>query len=185
MLMGENFSPVEITLPCAPGPSALMLETRLHCPLRFGDKQIELVLPRADMEKSLGSANPELSRLNEQVVIKHLSLLDQETLALKVQQKIVDALPSGRVTEQDIAKVLNMSQRSLQRHLAEEGHSFGDILQTTRKELANSYLQDSQLSINEVAYLLGFSEQANFTRACKRWFGASPTAFRKQERKAG
>ena len=67
----------------------------------------------------------------------------------------------------------------MQRRLAEEGTSFGDILQNTRRELAKSYLQESQLSINEIAYLLGFSEHANFSRACKRWFGRAPSEYRR------
>lgn len=180
MLAGEGFSPLEIILPMAPRPSVLPLETNLRAPLKFGDQTLELVLARGDMEKPLRSANPELSRLNEQIVVKHLSQLDKDSLGLQVQHRIAEALPSGRVTEDDIAQALHLSNRTLQRRLAEEGNSFGDILQNTRRELAQNYLRDSQLSINEIAYLLGFSEQANFTRACKRWFGQSPSEFRKQ-----
>lgn len=180
LLAGDGFSPLEIVLPIAPGPSVLHLETNLRSPLKFGDQALELVLARADMEKPLRSANPELSRLNEQIVVKHLSQLERDSVGLQVQSRIAEALPSGRVTEDDIAQTLNLSNRTLQRRLAEEGRSFGDILQNTRRELAQSYLQDSQLSINEIAYLLGFSEQANFTRACKRWFGRAPSQYRRQ-----
>lgn len=180
MLLGEGFSPLEITLPVAPGPGILPLEINLRAPLKFGDQLLELVLARADMEKPLRSANPELSRMNEQIAVKHLSQLDKDSLGLQVQNRIADALPSGRITEDDIAQSLHLSQRTLQRRLAEEGQSFGDILQNTRRELAQNYLRDSQLSINEIAYLLGFSEQANFTRACKRWFGQAPSEYRRQ-----
>lgn len=180
LLAGEGFSPLEIVLPIAPGASVLHLETNLRSPLKFGDRALELVLSRADMQRPLRSANPELSRLNEQIVVKHLSRLEKDSVGLQVQSLIAEALPSGRVTEDDIAQTLNLSNRTLQRRLAEEGRSFGDILQNTRRELADSYLRDSQLSINEIAYLLGFSEQANFTRACKRWFGQAPSEYRRQ-----
>lgn len=180
MLLGESFSPLEVTLPISPGPSALPLETNLRAPLKFGDSVIELVIDRDDMERPLRTANAELSRLNEQIVVKHLTLLDQQQLSAQVQHHVIEALPSGRIREEDIAKALHLSSRTLQRRLAEEGESFGELLQSTRQQLAENYLHDTQLNINEIAYLLGFSDQANFTRACKRWFGQSPSAYRKQ-----
>jgi len=58
-------------------------------------------------------------------------------------------------------------------------------LDETRRELAKEYVNDTSLSFSEITYLLGFSEQSNFTRAFKRWQGQSPSAFREQIRLTG
>ena len=72
-----------------------------------------------------------------------------------------------------------MSGRTLQRRLKEEGTSFGELLDWLRRGMAQAYLADDQISISEVSYLLGFSEQSAFQRAFKRWTGSTPVQFRK------
>ena len=181
MLLGESFSPAEVQFTFAPTPSTLALETNLRAPLRFGSERMGLLIDRQDMERPLPTSNPELIRCNEQIVLKHLSQLDQQQLALQVRQRIVEGLPSGRVKEEDIASALHLSTRTLQRRLLEEGVNFGELLQNTRRELAQNYIEDSQLNVNEIAYLLGFSDQANFTRAFRRWFGVTPSGWRRSK----
>ena len=71
-----------------------------------------------------------------------------------------------------------MSARSLQMKLAEKDTSFQEIMDGTRHSLALGYMEQSAISITEAAYLLGFSEVSNFTRAFKRWTGKSPRDYR-------
>jgi AraC-like DNA-binding protein len=71
-----------------------------------------------------------------------------------------------------------LSERTLQRRLQEEATSFNELVDDTRRELADQYLRDSQLTLAQVAYLLGFADQSTFFRACKRWFGTSPGEYR-------
>jgi AraC-like DNA-binding protein len=73
-----------------------------------------------------------------------------------------------------------MSLRTLQRRLNDEGASYKGILDETRRELAAHYMAESHRSINEITYLLGFSEPSNFSRAFRRWTGKSPSAYRAQ-----
>jgi AraC-like DNA-binding protein len=77
-----------------------------------------------------------------------------------------------------------MSLRSLQRKLRAERTNFSVIYDEMRREMADAYVQDSQMSMTEIAYLLGFSDQGNFTRAFRRWYGRSPSEARKNLRKA-
>lgn len=70
--------------------------------------------------------------------------------------------------------------RSFARHLAAEGTSFGEILDSLRKRLAMRYLEDERISLQQIAWLLGYSESAAFTHAFKRWFGTSPRRARLQ-----
>ena len=96
----------------------------------------------------------------------------------KARQAIADALRCGEPTLSHIAKHLALSPRTLQRRLGEHALRFADLLDATREGLARSYLNDRKISMAEVAYLLGYSEQSAFNRAFKRWTGVSPTQFR-------
>jgi AraC-like DNA-binding protein len=69
--------------------------------------------------------------------------------------------------------------RALSRHLADEGTSFGEILDRLRNRLAIRYLEDDRVSIQQTAWLLGYSEIAAFNHAFKRWTGTSPSRVRK------
>jgi AraC-like DNA-binding protein len=180
MLLGESFSAIEVLFPFAPTASTIALEANLRAPLRFGCDRAGMLIDRLDMERPLMTANPELSRNSEEIAMKYLSRLNQQQLTQQVRRHIVEALPSGQIREDDIAAKLHLSTRTLQRRLLEEGAGFGDLLQSVRRELAENYVKDTQLNVSEIAYLLGFSDQANFTRAFKRWFGLAPTEWRRR-----
>ena len=71
-----------------------------------------------------------------------------------------------------------MSEATLQQRLAERGTSFQELLDDTRCELAIGYLHQPALTVTEIAFLLGFTDASNFTRAFKRWKGVPPSNFR-------
>jgi AraC-like DNA-binding protein len=71
-----------------------------------------------------------------------------------------------------------LSPRTLQRRLQAEGSSFADVLDHTRKAIADAYVRDPQVALTEVAYLLGFSEPSAFSRAFQRWYGMPPSRYR-------
>jgi AraC-like DNA-binding protein len=72
------------------------------------------------------------------------------------------------------AKMLHVSPKTLTRRLSEEGTSFREIRDTLRKRLSNAYLKIRKISIQETAYMLGYSDSANFRRAFRRWLGIPP-----------
>ena len=72
-----------------------------------------------------------------------------------------------------------------QRRLEEEETSFLQLLDDTRRELADQYLGRLHLSLGQAAYLLGFADQSSFFRACKRWFGIPPGQYRRRLQRAG
>lgn len=77
-----------------------------------------------------------------------------------------------------IAKHLGLTSRTLRRHLKQESTTFSSIVDSTRAELALRYLRSAELSTEEIAYILGFSETASFVRAFKRWTGKTPRTYR-------
>jgi AraC-like DNA-binding protein len=126
----------------------------------------------------LATANPELVRVNNRIVTDYLAQLDRGDLGMRVRSQLIEHLPGGHANEAEIASMLNVSQRSLQRKLKEQGISFTRLVENTRRELGLQYVRDPQHSFNEIAFLLGFSEPANFSRAFKRWYGKTPTEYR-------
>jgi AraC-like DNA-binding protein len=98
----------------------------------------------------------------------------------RVREEITKGLPRGEPRREDIARALHLSERTLQRRLHDEGSSFQELLEDTRRDLARRYLRQRQLPLAEAAYLLGFAEQSTFQRACRRWFATSPHKYRKQ-----
>jgi AraC-like DNA-binding protein len=77
-----------------------------------------------------------------------------------------------------VAQALHVSQRTLQRRLQDEGASFQRLLDDSRRELAEQYLAQPNLTLLEVAYLLGFADPSNFFRAFRRWFDLTPGEYR-------
>jgi AraC-like DNA-binding protein len=91
-----------------------------------------------------------------------------------VENQLLGLLPSGRVQAAVVAQQLGMSARSFTRHLAQEGTSFSEILDRLRNRLARRYLEDERISLQQIAWLLGYSEIGAFNHAFKRWTGISP-----------
>lgn len=97
----------------------------------------------------------------------------------RVESALVPVLHRGDVGMDAIAETLGMSRPTLYRALKAEGVTFETVLDELRHKVALSFLADKKVSVNETAYLVGFSEPAAFSRAFKRWTGQSPSMARK------
>ncbi len=98
----------------------------------------------------------------------------------RVTKLLIDALPQGQSSIDYVSEQLAMSKRTLQRKLSEQDQSYQELLQEVRQSLAYDYLTKSQLSISEIAFLLGFQECNSFIRAYTAWNGLSPHQQRKR-----
>jgi AraC-like DNA-binding protein len=99
---------------------------------------------------------------------------------IALRKTLLRLLPSGDMGVDKVAAALNISRRTLQRRLAEQGTQFLQILQELRAELAQQYLADERLSITDIAFLLGYMDQSSFSAAFRGWYGLSPRDFRKK-----
>ena len=160
-------------------------ERLFKSPIHYSSNSNAIYFSKTDITQRLPTANAELARANEKIIVDYLARLDKNNVTSRVKAKLLELLPSGHFTEDAIIQSLHLSQRTLQRKLKEEGTTFKELLDETRRELAKEYVNDSSLSFSEITYLLGFSEQSNFTRAFKRWHGQSPSGYREQMRMTG
>ena len=132
------------------------------------------------VDRVLPSGNEKLASFSDQAMTQYLASLDEAVhLISRVQKCIVERLPSGDATGENVASELSLSTRSLQRTLQQEGTTFIAILNDTRRDIARQYVLEDTIDLTEIAFLLGFSTLSSFSRSFKRWTGKSPVQYRK------
>jgi AraC-like DNA-binding protein len=120
--------------------------------------------------------------LTERADMLMQSLNDSRTTRAQVEGVILPILHKGDATADAVASLMGFSRQTLFRRLKEESVTFEEVLDELRHRMALHYLQGKRASVNEVAYLVGFSDRASFSRAFKRWTGRSPGEVRAQIR---
>ncbi|TDI92080.1 MAG: AraC family transcriptional regulator [Chloroflexi bacterium] len=178
MSYGDDFHPLRVVTQRPKFDDPAPYIEYFHAPVEFSASDNILYFSKDSLEAHLLTANPRLARVSDRVVTQYLAQFDKGSTAIRVRAKLIDLLSAGNVTQKDVADSLHMSLRTLQRKLSEERTSYKELLDETRRELANQYLRQASLSVSEVTYLLGFSEPSNFARAFKRWTGSTPSEFR-------
>jgi len=153
-----------------------------NAPIEFGCEEIVLHFNRDDMEVPLMGASPELAQYSDNIVIDYLAKLEKNDVASQVEAKLIACMASGNACKEMIAKELNMSASTLKLKLAQQGTGFQEVLDNARQNLSLSYMSQSDMTISEIAYLLGFTETSSFSRAFKRWTGQSPTQYQAIQR---
>jgi AraC-like DNA-binding protein len=183
LLTGADLRPLRISLRReAPGGAATAEYQAFFggCPVDFGGDENSILIPRELLMQPLPMANPALARQNDQVVVEYLARFDGARISEKVRAELITRLPSGEPSRAEVAGTLHFSEKTLQRRLKEEGSSYQQILEETRRELAQQYLREDRISVCEITFRLGFSDQSSFTRAFKRWTGSAPGEYREQ-----
>ena len=149
-------------------------------PVRFSQPTNELVFSANWLATPLDSADSHLRKVMEDNLQRvSQSLTDGSGLTDLVRERITASLSQGEPTIDAVARQLGMSKRTLQRRLKEQAHSFVELLDSVRRELARTYLHDDQLSPGEVAFSLGYADISAFYHAFKRWYGTTPAVIRK------
>ncbi|AGC49147.1 AraC family transcriptional regulator [Myxococcus stipitatus DSM 14675] len=173
----RELSPREVLLRRAAPADLTPYEKLFRCKLTFGAEADVLVYERLPFEVTLPGANPELARINDELIVRHLARQAGQDVVARVRAVLLELLPQGEPSQEKVAERLHMSSRSLQRKLVESGSGFRELLAETRRTQALSYLSEPGRSVSEIAYLLGFSEVSTFTRAFRRWTGQPPSRF--------
>ena len=175
---GETFHPSSVSFIHDKPDDPTEFIALFECPVNFNAEANSFNLPLDVADERLISANPQLSLINDQIILETLAKLEKDNIIARVKTEILKQLPSGKVTETSVAEEINIGQRSLQRKLQEKNTTFHTLFNDIRKELAQKYLHNSNINLIDIAFNLGFSEYSSFSRAFKNWTGVTPSAFR-------
>lgn len=137
-----------------------------------------LVFRLRDMQLPVIGHNPQLNLMFRELLEKEIAKTRQrETFTNEVRRIILQKFSSTMPQLTDVVEYLHLTPRTLQRKLQEEGSSFQGIAESVKSELAIGLLKNRSLTVNEVAYKLGYAEPSVFRRAFKKWTGVSPKGY--------
>lgn len=166
----------------SPGPEhEKAYALRWQCPVQYDAEEDSVTFAQTLLATRLRQPDPLLRKTLEAHALSQLALLDTDTdLTSKVKQSIQKQLAEG-ITRQDmVAEDLGMTSRTLQRKLSQEGVSYQKLLDEVRQQMAEDYLQNTDMSIPDIALRLGYSETTSFHRKFKAATGKTPGDFRRQ-----
>jgi len=150
-----------------------------HATLKFGADCYGFRLAASLVDQPLASGDPLLHALHcEHLEGRHSSMNGTPSAALRVRELLASELRHGRPTATAVARRMNISRRTLVRHLERESTCFTAQLDTLRHQLALGLVAAPELQIKQVTELLGFSHVQGFHRAFRRWTGQTPSQFR-------
>jgi AraC-like DNA-binding protein len=154
-------------------------ERIFQAPLVFGSDKNALLLDFAFPFLKQPAVNRYVfGTLSERANALLKELETSKSVRARVESQLMPILHTGDANMDAIAERMGLGRRTLQRRLGEEGTTFEKVLDSLRRQLALHYLDGKKVSVNETAYLVGFSEPAAFSRAFKRWTGQPPGAMR-------
>lgn len=153
-------------------------------PQQLADNCIQFQV--TDLQRAFISANNSMwAFLQPGLDQQKLAIEHNQSLLATVQALLLKKIPSGSFSIDEIATSLNLSKRTLQRHLSTLSTTFNDEVQIARRTLVVPLMKDQSLNLIEISYLLGYSDPESFSRAFKKWFHQSPSVYRQQSLEIG
>jgi len=177
---GVSIVPVSVALRRARPQWASRYREVFGCPVRFDQAEDSITFRQRDLDRSLLSANAQISPLLERHAEQILAGMGQNGASGQVRIVLQRRLRGEEPQLAHVAEELGMSMRTLQRRLSAEGARFADLLDDVRHFMAQEYLSADHLNLMEIAFLLGFSDPNSFFRAFRRWTGTTPDSYRRQ-----
>jgi AraC-like DNA-binding protein len=177
----SRLAPLRIRVRHSHNGAAQEFKSFFGCSIDFGSDADEIVLSKSVYSLPSIGGDPHLHNLlvgyaNE--ALARRSLHSEVGFKSKAEDVLIKLLPHGRANSLEVARQLGMSRRTLTRALSEEGTSFSEVLEGSRKALATRYLRERELPVSQIAWLLGYREVSSFTHAFKRWTGMTPRQLR-------
>jgi len=177
---GVSFPLRRVTFVHRAPPDVSEHERVFGCPVQFEAEHNRLYIDGEVWRTRTTGAHPGVLK----VLAEHADLLVEKLprapdLVERTRRAIGERLRGGDSSLESVARGLAMSARSLQRHLRGLGYSYNELADEVRAATARLYLDQPDIAIAEVAYLLGFADQSTFNRAFKRWTGVTPAQARR------
>jgi AraC-like DNA-binding protein len=179
-LTGLELNPLEVTFIHPKPESTEEYERFFRCPVFFAHKYNSVSIHPQLLHTPILLPNPGLLEYFENYAQNFIAEMDrQDPYTQAVTRIILENLDSENLNIKHVAREMSVSVRTLQNRLRDEGVVFSDLLTDIRRQLARKYLKEDY-SVEEITYLLGFSEPSVFRKAFKRWSGITPRQFREQ-----
>ena len=178
--IGKGIMPISVTSPFEYGE---FLSKEMNITVNKG-VQNEIIFSMKDLKKPFLTANNIMVEYLEPQLKQKLAEKESETLetfASRVQKKLFQLIPSGQFGLENVAEEFGISARTVQRNLAVENIKFNQVVKNVQKIMTLNYLESKELSIDEIAYLVGYTETSSFYRAFKGWTGKTVLQYRKEK----
>lgn len=178
--LGKNWAPRAVHFE-HPRPEQWHEHSKVFdAPVWFEQPYNSLIIPKADLVRcSMPESDTALLMVLRQTIRQLNRTTDNQDLIDQTRTQVRLQMMHGEPNLDDVAAKMGLSTWSLQRNLRKEGISFSTLVDKLRCEMATRYMQQNQLSISDMALLLGYSEVSAFSRAFRRWFNISPRQWRK------
>lgn len=171
-------APLSVQLMRDSGDHDAAFEEAFGAPVRFGAQTHAITWDAGSLARPMTDANPALNDMLRQHLEEELK--QDASLAARTESLITDAIGAGDVLQMaDVAAAFGLSERSLQRALAQERTSFRNLLTAARRKVSEQALRQTAEPVATLAHRLGYSEPAAFVRAFRRWTGHAPSRWRK------
>lgn len=175
---GVDMRPLEVSFTYPKPKSRSEYERIFQCPILFGQKENSFTIDLEAFNTPILMANPGLLEHFEKYAHDFLADIDrQKEHTQAVTRIIIACLDDEALSIEKVAQKMSISVRTLQKRLDEEGVIFSDLLKDIRQRLAQKYLREN-FSVEQITYLLGFSEPSAFRKAFKKWSGMTPREYR-------
>jgi AraC-like DNA-binding protein len=178
-IMGESFKPREIFLRYGVAKDFQIAPALVECPVRF-----EQATNQIDFDSAFLNAPPKLG--NRTTYPSAIALCDDLIADLVLRsgaagrvRSLLSTDVSERLSFAAVAKLLKTTTRTLRRQLRLQNTSFRELSDELRVYVALRYLRETTMTMDDIAFALGFSDSANFRHAFRRWTGKAPHEFRR------
>jgi len=153
-----------------------------RCPVYFAQPAIEMHYDLSYLDREMEGADTQTHDVLEGLQASVAKKLSAEKDIVNEVKMVLCRKPGEFPKLEQVASSLAISPRTLRRKLGAEGVRFQDLLDTERRKVAEDYLSDSNLTIQQITEQCDFSDAQNFSQAFKRWTGMSPSDYRKSHR---
>ena len=179
--IGKGIMPISVISPFEYGE---LLTKEINATINKA-KQNEVIFSMKDLKKPFLTANNIMVEYLEPQLKQKLAEMESETFdtfTSRVQKKLFQLIPSGQFGLENVAEEFGISGRTVQRNLSAENASFNQLVKDIQKIMTFNYLEAKELSIDEIAYLVGYTELSSFYRAFKKWTGKTVSQYQKEKR---
>jgi AraC-like DNA-binding protein len=174
-LFDSQYAPLSVHMAHEPLTASADYLTYFGCRPYFTQQTSGFTFRTADLARPLNQ-----DALAHQAVVQYLTGITthQQGMTPSVRTMVRQLLPTGTASLELIAAQFDLHPKALHRRLAAEKTTFAELIDSVRRETAEHYLRDTDMSLSHLTRELGYAEQSVLSRSCRRWFGRGPSSYR-------